>query len=252
MNELDINALVAELDEEFQEAPEDSEPAVVSEEQEDIEEEIIDEPLEEDEEEEEEEIPVDDEDLHKRNEAFKALREERDRLKQSDAFLEKLATQYGMTKDDLIKQFAEQQTKKEAEEAGIPPEQMQRIKELEEKAAKAEEERLRTVFNVTADTFAKTHNLDNNDMGLIFQESARLGVDITKNPELMEVIYRSISYDDAVEQGRQRQLETTRKRSKTSVGKTGTQGTQVTIDQAQAWEAEIDAILRENHILKDK
>jgi len=63
------------------------------------------------------------------------------------------------------------------------------------------------------------------------------------------VVYRNLAYDDALEQGRQQQLENSRKRTKTSTGKTGTQGTQVNTTQEQ-WDAEIQQALKDNYIIK--
>ena len=58
-----------------------------------------------------------------------------------------------------------------------------------------------------------------------------------------------MNYDQAVEKGRQKQLETTQKRKQTSVGKTGTVGAQVVTTEAD-WDKEIESVLKENYILK--
>ena len=262
---LNIDAIVEELDKEF--APETEVPQASLEEQD--KEEINEAPVEEEteevveeEESEEQEVEEDEEvadeeqveavvseDLHKRNEAFKSLREERDRLAASDKFLSELATQYGLTKEQLMERFTKQQQEKAAKEQGIEPEQYRKMVALENKVQQIEEDKRREVFNIRAEAFANYYELDDDDLGLVFEEAGRLGLDVTKDPKLLEVVYRNLAYDDALEQGRQQQLENSRKRTKTSTGKTGTQGAQVDTTQEQ-WDAEIQQALKDNYIIK--
>lgn len=251
---LNVDAIMAELDEEFfgenEANPEeqDIEEEVLEEELEDeIEEEIEDD----EEEEEEEDTPsIMDEDIHKRNAAFKQMREERDQLAASDEFLTNLANQYGLSKEQLMERFTQQQQEAAAKKEGISPEQYRKMQELEQRVAKTEEAREREIFNLRAESFANTYNLNDESLTEVFREGYRIGVDVTKNPELLEVIYRSMNYDKAVEQGRQEVLKTQKKRTKTSVGKTGTQGAPKTGTQEADWDKEIDAYLKENNITK--
>ena len=263
---LNIDAIVAELDKEF--APAENDPQASLEEQ-DIEEnneapveEEVEEAVAEEEESEEQEAVEEEEvadeekveavvseDLHKRNEAFKSLREERDRLAASDKFLSELAIQYGLTKEQLMERFTKQQQEKAAKEQGIEPEQYRKMVALEQKVQQIEEDKRREVFNIRAEAFANYYELDDDDLGLVFEEAGRLGLDVTKDPKLLEVVYRNLAYDDALEQGRQQQLENSRKRTKTSTGRTGTQGVQVDT-QEQQWDAEIEKALKDNYIIK--
>jgi hypothetical protein len=262
---LNIDSIVAELDKEF--AVEEESPQASLEEQDKEEineapvEEAPEETVEEEESEEQEEVEEEEvadeenveavvsEDLHKRNEAFKSLREERDRLAASDKFLSELASQYGLTKEQLMERFTRQQQEQAAKEQGIKPEQYRKMVELENKVQQIEEDKRREVFNIRAEAFANYYELDDDDLGLVFEEAGRLGLDVTKDPKLLEVVYRNLAYDDALEQGRQQQLENSRKRTKTSTGKTGTQGAQVDTTQEQ-WDAEIQQALKDNYIIK--
>jgi hypothetical protein len=261
-----IDAIVEELDKEFavgeespQANPEEQDTEEINEAPvEEVEEEIADE-----EESEEQEVVEDDEevadeenveavvseDLHKRNEAFKTLRQERDKLAASDKFLSELASQYGLTKEQLMERFTTQQQEIAAKKQGIEPEQYRKMIELENKVQQIEEDKRREVFNIRAEAFANYYELDNDDLELVFEEAGRLGLDVTTDPKLLEVVYRNMTYEDALEKGRQQQLETSRKRTKTSTGKTGTQGAQVDNQQAQ-WDAEIEKALKDNYIIK--
>lgn len=260
-----IDAIVEELDKEFaaevevpQASPEEQDTEEINEAPvQEVEEEADEEESEEQEAVEDEEEVTDEEnveavvseDLHKRNEAFKSLREERDRLAASDKFLSELAIQYGLTKEQLMERFTKQQQEKAAQEQGIEPEQYRKMIELENKVQQIEEDKRREVFNIRAEAFANYYELNDDDLGLVFEEAGRLGLDVTRDPKLLEVVYRNMTYEDALEQGRQQQLETSRKRTKTSTGRTGTQGAQVDTTQEQ-WDAEIQQALKDNYIIK--
>lgn len=241
----DLEPVVEEVVEESEEVAEESdstEDIVVEEEEDEFPEEVT-------EEEDEPAADIMEEDLHKRNEAFKKLREERDQLAASDKFLTELASQYGLTKEQLVERFSQQQQEKMAKKEGISPEQYRKMQELEDKVSRIEEEKRREVFNVRAEAFANKYNLDENQLVEIFTEANRIGVDVTANPALLDVVYRSMTYDRAVEEGRQKQLETTKKRKQTSVGKTGTTGAQVNTTEAD-WDKEIDSVLKEQNLIK--
>lgn len=248
----DIESIVAELDAELaaeaEDQPEESveEPEQVEEEVLE-EEEVLDEPEEAVEEElDEEPAPeVNDDDIHKRNEAFRRLREERDALAQSDKFLTDMAKQYGLTKDQLIERFKEDQLKKQAEEQGIPEEQLRKMQEMEQRLAEVEEAKNREVFNIKATALADRYDLNDNEMGLLFREAARMGLDIISNPDLLEFAYRAVNYDNAINEGRQKQLETTKKRRATSTGQTGTKGREPVITDDEQWDKEIDSLLKD-------
>ncbi len=262
----DINAIVEELDEEFANEVEDQPEDSVDEPEEDLD--TDDEELEDDEvldEEDEEEVDEDDEadvleddeeddeeladlqsdDVHKRNEAFRRLRQERDELAESDKFIKELAKQYGLTKEQLVERFEKDQIKKEAEEQGLTEDQVRKMRDMEAKLQQVEETKDREVFNIKADALASKYKLSEGQMITLFEESAKMGLDIIKNPNLLEFAYRAVNYDEAINKGRQKQLETTKKRSKTSTGQTGTKGREPVITDDEQWDKEIDSLLKD-------
>lgn len=261
-NDLDVEAIMNELDEEFSETPQEevaeeaAEPETQvqdepTQEVEEAEEELEEAEDEEEEVEDEEEASPMDPDVHKRNEAFKKLREERDQLAQSDKFLSELAAQYGISKEELIQRYQNDLDKKRAEESGMSAEQFKKMKELEQKVQQIEESKNRELFNIKANQIATKYNLNDNDMMDLFNEAKTLNLDILSNPELLDFVYRSVNYEQALERGRQSQLETSKKRKATSTGKTGTSGKQVdTTDQDM--QKEIDAFLKEQNIIREK
>lgn len=263
----DIDSIVEELDQEFateaedqpEESVEEPEEEVVEEieddEEEVLEEDEVEEDLEEedeyydDEEEDDEELQaLQSDDVHKRNEAFRKLREERDKLAESEAFLQDLAKQYGLTKEQLIDRFEKDQIKKEAEEQGLTETQVRKMKDMERKLQEVEEAKNREVFNIKADALATKYKLSEGQMITLFEEAAKLGLDVLSNPNLLEFAYRAVNYEKAIDEGRQKQLETTKKRSKTSTGSTGTKGREPVVTDEEQWDKEIDELLKDLNI----
>jgi hypothetical protein len=70
-------------------------------------------------------------------------------------------------------------------------------------------------------------------------------MDVLSNPKLLEVAYKALNYDVALQKGRQAQLEETKKRRETTASPSlGTKGTNVDTSSADM-DAEIDAFLKE-------
>lgn len=249
--EFDLNAITEELDKEFSQKETTDEEVVEPEAQ--VQEDTSEELEEGVEQEFEDEIekPVFDPELHKRNEAFKKLRVERDQMARSDKFLSDLASQYSMTKEELIQKYTDELSKKQAEEKGIDPKQYKKMQEMEQKIQQIEDEKSREVFNLRASQISEKYRLNDNQMMNLFQYAGQFNLDIIKNPDLLEFVYRAVFYDNAVEQGRQSQLETSKKRKSTSTGKTGTSGKQFETTE-EDMQSEIDSFLREQGILKQK
>ena len=250
-----IDSLVEELDAEFasEAESEDSPVAQVeeepaeTEEAEQVEEELEDEEAEEDEEV-EEEAEEEDEELHRRNEAFKRLREERDQYAETDKFLEEIAAEYGLSKQQLIQNWRDETARRRAKNQGITPAQFARQQELEQKVAELELQNRKEVFNIRTQALVDKYNLSEGDVDDMFAQANTMGIDITTNPDLLEFVYKATNYDSALEQGRQQQLANSKKRSKTAAGRTGTRGTPT--EESDNWDNEIESILREQRLIK--
>jgi hypothetical protein len=253
---IDFDALEKELDAEFttETAPVEEVTEEVSETQEQEPEsfapEYDEEEVEEDETYEEEEPAVNDPDEHKRNEAFKQLREERDKLAESDKFLSDLAAQYGLTKEELVNRYRDEANKKQAEKEGMTPEQYKKMQELQKEVEEIKINRKKEIFNYEAQKISDKYQLTEPEMVELFDFAQSNNIDILGNPTLLDFAYRAKNYDNALEQGRQKQLETSKQRRSKSVGQTGTQKSAPPVDEQSSMEAEIDAYLREQKIIK--
>jgi hypothetical protein len=188
---------------------------------------------------------VSDPDLHKRNEAFKKLREEKERLEQSDKFLADLATQYGMTKEELITKFREEQTVKQAAAQGIPVEQFKRMQQLETEVQTIKQKYAQEAFNFEAERLVQKYSIPANQVQDVFSRIGALGLDVLSNPKLLEIAYKALNYDVALQKGRQAQLEETKKRRETTASPSlGTKGTNVDTSETDM-DSEIDSFLKE-------
>lgn len=189
--------------------------------------------------------PVNDPDMHKRNEAFKKLREEKEKLEQSDRFLNELASQYGISKDELITKFKEDRLKKEAEKQGIPLDQFKRMQTLEQEVQTIKQRYQQETFNYEAEKLVQKYNIPANQIESVFAQIGQLGMDVLANPKLLEVAYKALNYDVALQKGRQAQLEETKKRRETTASPTlGNKGGNVDTSVSDM-DAEIDAYLKE-------
>jgi hypothetical protein len=189
--------------------------------------------------------PINDPDVHKRNEAFKKLREEKEKLEQSDKFLADLAGQYGLTKEELVTKFKEEQAAKAAKAQGIPVEQYKRMQQLEQEVTTIKERYAQEAFNYEAERLVQKYNIPQGQVQDVFAKIGALGLDVLSNPKLLEVAYKALNYDVALEKGRQAQLQETKKRRETTASPTlGTKGNNVDTSGAEM-DSEIDAFLKE-------
>lgn len=184
------------------------------------------------------------EDLHKRNEAFKQMRLQNEKLSESDKFVTELATQYGISKEDLMVRFRDDMSAKQAEKEGLSKEQYNDMQEMKNKLASIEERSQREMFNLKADNFAKQNNLKQDEMMEVFTKAQEYGLNVLDNPDLLDVVYRSMNYDNAIQKGRQAQLEESKRRSKSSTGRAQTGGAPELSEDAKH-DAEIKEILKE-------
>lgn len=253
---LDFDALERELEAEFtsESAPveEVTDEALETQEQSpELDDSEYIEEVEDDEDYEEPQPQVNNPDEHKRNEAFKKLREERDKLAESDKFLSDLAAQYGLTKEELVQRYRDEANKKQAEKEGMTPEQYKKMQELQKEVEEIKLNRRKETFNYEAQKISDKYQLTEKQMVELFDYAQANQIDILGNPTLLDFAYRAKNYDSALEQGRQKQLETSKQRRNKSVGQTGTQKSAPPInDEVQDMEAEIDAYLREQKIIK--
>jgi hypothetical protein len=132
----------------------------------------------------------------------------------------------------------------------MTPEQYKKMNDLQKEVEEIKLNRRKEIFNYEAQKVSDKFNLSEKEMVELFDYASESKIDILNNPALLEFAYRAKNYDNAVEQGRQQQLETSKKRRAKSVGQTGTQKSAPPVDENKAMEDEIEAFLKEKKIIK--
>jgi hypothetical protein len=205
---IDIDSMIAEFDEEWQDEEVETEEVAVDES-------LAEEPAE-DETPEETPNPNDD-DADKRNRAFADLRREAEANKKYAAFIQKLAEEGGVSPDDLLARYEERNLQAEAERQQVPVELLKRQTSTESELAQLKDqmraERIEAQINKVTDKYGA----DDNAIRDTFQYMMETGIDprVTDNVDF-EKFYRAANLDNIiqkeVETARQRDLEDKKKR----------------------------------------
>lgn len=261
-NVFDLDTTLAELEEEFadgeqveeEETPVDEEETTEEETteeetqvaEEEITEEQVDDNTETDTDVELSTAEVNDPDVHKRNEAFKQMRLENEKLAQRAKFIEELASSYGLTAEELINKFEEDKAKKEAEASGMSVDQWKRMQELEKTVQQLEQNRREERFNLYADKFVKDNNLTTKEFQEFGRKATELGFNLLENPQQLDVVYKALNYEKVAEQERQKILAEQKRRRESSTGNPrGGRSVDTTVEDM---DAEIDSFLKEQGI----
>ena len=187
--DIDTQALLEQFESEYTEPEGDNEEVIeddtsvqeVADEQADVSDESTDE-------ENPEQDPQNDPDLHKRNEAFKNMREEIKELNRYKALIERMAQDNGLQDpNEVFSMYENQALQREAEERGIDLESMQEIHNLrmqnEQKAIEEQrelfmQERTQVIekYNLSDDDVQSIHDyvIDNNLQNLGFEQAYKL------------------------------------------------------------------------------
>lgn len=165
-------------------------------------EEVVDEPKDEDGEGEDEpkddiDPSIHDDDVHKRNQAFKQLREQAQEGQKFKAFVEKVAELNGMTPEQVIQKFEEQQLQQEAQQKGVDPEIYKRLKTLEEENEQIKTQALREKFNAQADMIMKKYEVSLEEMEEFIREATQKGIDLYTTD--MEVAFKGLRHEKILE-----------------------------------------------------
>jgi len=171
----------------------------------------------------EEDNQQNDPDVHKRNEAFKKMREENKELARYKQFVEKMAQDNGFEDpNQIFDAYAEQSLAKEAEERGIDLESMKEIDQLrrqnEEKALAETQQAFQAEREATIEKF----NLSESDVQTIHEYVHDNGLYNLG----FEQAYKLANFDNLLEnarsEGRQKYLADKKQRQQTSAINAGT------------------------------
>jgi hypothetical protein len=144
-----------------------------------------------------------------------------------------------------MKKFKEEQTVKQAKEQGMSVEQFKRLQQLEQQVQTISQKSQQETFNFEAERLVQKYNIPANQINEVFGKIGALGIDVLANPKLLEVAYKALNYEVAMQKGRQSQLEETKKRRETTASPSlGNKGPNVDSSSSDE-DADIDAFLKE-------
>ena len=119
------------------------------------------------------------------------------------------------------------------------------MQELEQQVSEIKEQYQKEAFNYEAERLVQRYNIPASEVEAVFARIGQLGLDVVANPKLLEVAYKALNYEVALEKGRQTQLQETKKRREgTASPSLGTKGNTVDTSETDA-DAEIEAFLKE-------
>lgn len=185
-------------------------------------------------------------DEHKRNEAFKQMRLDRDKNSASDKFLEELAVSYGVTKEALMEEFKTKKDEEQAKESGMTTAQYQEMSALKREVEELKFSRIEEVFNDKSEALKTKYNLDNEGLKDFVLSGVERGFDLLHKPELLDDVYKIMNYDKAIAKDRQDQLAEQKRRRETSPSAhLGVAGGAPEVDMNKQMNEEIDAYLKD-------
>jgi hypothetical protein len=240
-DDLDIDSMLAEFEEEYEEPGEDLDTEEI-----DTEDEGEPTTQEEDQTEETETQPnPNDEDADKRNRAFADMRRELETAKKYADALKRIAEEGGVNPDELLERYEERRLQAQAEQTGVPVEFLQKQTATEARLQQLEEnlraERIDAQVNQAIEKYGATDD----DIRGTFQYMMESGVDprVAENIDF-EKFYRAANLDKIiqkeVENARQTDLENKKKRQESaSIGN----GTSVSPSNNELTEDEFNAEL---------
>lgn len=231
MPEFDYNAIAAEFDAAWEEAPQlqeemtdEIETTEEITEDEEVETETDDEQLEE----ENTEVPTEDE---KRNKAFAELRRQAEDNKKAADFLQRLASQSGMSPEEVLQRFESRVLEDEAKQNNVPVEVMERLKNLEQENSLFKEQTVAQKMDRQIQDVITKYNATEDDIRSTFEEMFQSGVDPRINPNVdFEKFYKAANFDKILEskvnESKQKSLEQKKQRQQQAAIPSGTGVTQ--------------------------
>lgn len=239
-DDLDLSTMLAEFDKEWQETEEE----VESEESAEVEQEA-DLEVEETEETEEVKPNPNDEDTDKRNRAFADLRRERDEAKKYADFINQLASDSGVTPEEILNRYNERKLNNQAQQQGIPVDFLKKQNETEAKLSKLEESLAAERLDNQIKAVESKYGADEDSVRSAFQYMFEAGIDPRTTPNVdFEKFYRAANLDTIIQKevqsARQKDLEDKKKRQESASIANGTSATQT---GGELSDEDVDAML---------
>jgi hypothetical protein len=212
---LDIDSMLAEFEEEWDDEESAEDVSEETEETEEVEE------VSESEEQEEPEVNPNDEDADKRNRAFADLRRENEANRKYANFIQRLAEEGGVSPDDLLARYEERNLQAEAQRQQVPVELLKRQNATESELHTLKEQMRAERIDAQINSVTEKYGADDDSIRETFKYMVETGIDprIADNVDF-EKFYRAANLDkiiqNEVKTARQRDLEDKKKRQESA------------------------------------
>jgi hypothetical protein len=212
---LDIDSMLAEFEEEWDDEESAEDVSEETEETEEVEE------VSESEEQEEPEVNPNDEDADKRNRAFADLRRENEANRKYANFIQRLAEEGGVSPDDLLARYEERNLQAEAQRQQVPVELLKRQNATESELTQLKEQMRAERIDAQINSVTEKYGADDDSIRETFKYMVETGIDprIADNVDF-EKFYRAANLDtiiqNEVKTARQRDLEDKKKRQESA------------------------------------
>jgi hypothetical protein len=215
-NDLDIDSMLAEFEEEWEDS--EDEESTEDDSTEDVQE--VEETEEQTEEEQEEANPNDD-DADRRNRAFADLRRQAQENEKYAKFIQRLAEEGGVSPDDLLARYEERNLQAEAQRQNVPVELLKRQNSTESELATLKEQMRAERMDAQINQVVDKYGADDDSIREAFKYMVETGIDPrTADNVNFEMFYRAANLDNIVQKevanAKQQDLENKKKRQESA------------------------------------
>jgi hypothetical protein len=177
------------------------------------------------------------------------LQQQLDEAKRSADLIDQIATQNGISKDELIKQFEQSRLAEEAKKQNVPVEFLQKQRDMEAELTALKENNVRQQFNSQVASVKDKYDLTDDDIKNTIEFSITNGLDVFNPNVKFESVYKAANFDKLVEQqvkaARQKELASKQERMKKATVPHGGSGN----TSAPSVDDDVQSFLREQGII---
>jgi hypothetical protein len=181
----------------------------------------------------------------KNDRAFADLRRKADENEKFARFVKGVADKSGMTPEQVIEAYEQQNLAKEAEEQKIPVETLKRIRDLETDNKNTKEQAQRDKLNSDITSTMQKYNLTEDEVKSTIKQALSDNINLYQTP--FEKVHQIVNFDTIVEKrveaARQKDLENKKKRQESSAPPNESSGKTNDLDDV---EADVLAFLKES------
>lgn len=177
------------------------------------------------------------------------LQRQLDESKRAADLIDDIATQSGVSRDELIKRFEQSQLEDQAKAQSVPVEFLKKQRDMEAELSSLRDNQTRDKFNSQVASVRDKFNLSEEDIRGTIDYSIQSGIDVFNPSISFEALYKAANFDKLVEkqvkETRQKELAAKQERMKKSAVSHGGSASPA----APSVDDEVSSFLREQGII---